>query len=315
TPMPGNRVRLVSATLHRRSSEFGYALGKERRARRWGDYVQGVTWLLRKEGHVIDGFHARVSSTVPLGSGLSSSAALEVAALRALREAFALKIDDLEIAKLGQRVENEFVGARVGIMDQMAASLCDGAGALFIDTHNLSYRQIPLPPNSEILVINSGVSHSNVHGDYNTRRSECEQACARLGVKLLRELDENCLSRIEALPEPLCRRARHVVTENARVLRAVAAMEKDDLETLGRLFCQSHASMRDDYQVSVPEIDLLVDLAMKEPGVCGARLTGGGFGGSIVALARRGFGAAAANNIVGSYNKAVAFKATVLLGG
>ncbi|MDP8922483.1 MAG: galactokinase [Chloroflexota bacterium] len=283
---------LVRATSH--ELEPGrvreYRLGAERPAGDWLDYLQGVTAILRGEGHGLGGFEARIESDVPLGSGLASSAALEVALLRVLRDAAGLAIDDVTLARLGQRVENEFVGARVGIMDQLAASLADQRRALFVDTRSLAYERVPLPPDVELVVINSGVSHSNVSGEYNTRRAECEAACRVLGVAELRDVVPADLPRVEALPEPLNRRARHVVTENARVLDAVAAMRTGDAERLGRLFYASHASMRDDYEVSIPEIDLLVDLARADPDVVGARLTGGGFGGSVVILAGAGTG-------------------------
>ncbi|MFA5162747.1 MAG: galactokinase [Elusimicrobiales bacterium] len=311
-PVAGRTVRLSSA-MGGEASVCAYELGREERSKTWADYIKGVTWLLARENHIIVGFEAAIASDVPIGSGLSSSAALEVSMLRALRAAFGLSLDDLTIARLGQRVENEFVGARVGIMDQMASSLAGRDAALFIDTLDLSHRRVPVPEGAEILVINSGVSHSNSGGGYNTRRAECEKACSLLGVKLLREIPPDGLSRVEALPEPLNRRARHVLTENERVLQAVRAMEKGDMETLGELFRRSHVSMRDDYEVSVPEIDLLVDIASRQPGVYGARMTGGGFGGSIVALARPGTGAAAAEETAREYGRKTPHTATVLV--
>src|SRR5439155_20253737 len=189
-------------------------------------------------------------------------------------------------ARLGQRAENDFVGARVGIMDQMAACLADAHSALFLDTRTLDYRRIPLPAGAELLVMHSGVRHEHAAGEYNTRRAECEQACALLGVRQLRDLSPADLPRIAALPAPLDRRARHVVSENERVLQTVTALQAGDLDRIGDLFYASHASLRDDYQVSVAELDLLVELARREPGIYGARLTCGGFGGSVVMLAR-----------------------------
>ncbi len=311
----GGRVTLRSGNLPEKQAVYSYELGREARAGVWADYVQGVTKLLAAGGHTLGGFEARIDSTVPIGSGLSSSAALEVAVTRALREAFSLEIDDLSIAKLGQRVENEFVGARVGIMDQMVSSLGGDGAALFIDTLDFTYKRVSLPADADVVVINSGVRHSNSGGGYNTRRSECEQACKLLGVRLLREAGPGELPRVEALPEPLRRRARHVVTENQRVLDAVAAISAGDLKELGRLFVASHKSMRDDYEVSVPEIDLLVELALAESGVYGARLTGGGFGGSVVILARRGSGARAAEKIIQAYAAKVKYRPAILLSG
>jgi galactokinase len=212
-----------------------------------------------------------------------------------------LALDDVEIARLGQRAENEFVGAQVGIMDPMAASLADEGTALFLDARSLYFERVPLPNGADLVVLNSGVAHDHAAGDYNTRRAECERACALLGVELLRDLGPADLPRVHALPEPLRRRARHVVTENERVLHAVAALRGGDLRRLGELFGESHASMRDDYEVSVPEIDLIVDLANAGGDFYGARLTGGGFGGSVVMLAHAGRGRAAAERVARAY--------------
>jgi galactokinase len=260
-----------------------------------------VTQVLRGDGHALRGFNARIDSAVPLGSGLSSSAALSVSLMRALRQAFALDLDDVTIARLGQRSENEFVGARVGIMDPMAASLADEGTALFLDSRTLCFERVPLPTGAELVVIDSGVAHNHAAGDYNTRRAECERACALLGVGQLRDLGTADLPRLDGLPLPERQRARHVITENDRVLAAIRAMRTGDLPRLGELFYASHASMRDDYEVSLPEIDLLVELARQHPGVYGARLTGGGFGGAIVLLSRAGEGKAVAEHVATTY--------------
>src|SRR5215203_5680608 len=242
---PDRLVRVWSVTHSRDSRDLEYTLGEELQTRSWLDYIQGVTKALEVAGCEINGFDARIYSTVPTGSGLSSSAALEIALLRALREAFELNLSDVELARLGQSAENDFVGARVGIMDQMAVSLADASSALFLDTRSLEYRRVPMPVGADLLVIHSGITHRHASGDYNLRRSECEEACRLLGIGLLRECSVNDLPRIESLPRPLAGRARHVVTENARVLEAVDAIERNHVEQLGRLFLDSHASMRD----------------------------------------------------------------------
>lgn len=305
-------VRAWSAQLPEESIQT-YSLGSEARGRGWLDYVQGVTQAAAGAGASLRGFDLRVTSDVPLGSGLSSSAALEVSLLRALREAFSLTIDDVAIALLGQRAENDLVGAPVGVMDQMASSLAGEGIALFLDTRSLEVRRVPMPKEADLVVINSGVAHNHAAGDYRTRRAECERAAALLGVAQLRDVPIGDLDRVDALPDPLNRRARHVVTEDDRVLAAVEAMNTGDVRRLGELFYASHRSMRDDYEVSVPEIDLLVELAKEDADVFGARLTGGGFGGSVVILARHGTGAAVASRIVRLYAPRAGRAATVLV--
>jgi len=304
------RVRLRSANVE---GAFEYMLGEEAPRQAWIDYVQGVTKFLAEAGHRLVGFEAVVESTVPIGSGLSSSAALEVSTMRALRDAFGIELDAVSMALIGRRAENDFVGAQTGVMDQMAASLADLGKALFLDTRAMTYELVRLPPGSELIVLNSGVAHQHAHGDYNTRWRECQDAAKALGVPQLRDLTAADLGRVNALPEPLNRRARHVVTEDERVLEAVAAMRAGDLPRLGELFYASHASMRDDYVVSVPEVDLIVELARAEPDVYGARLTGGGFGGSVVMLAKEGSARAVAQRVAARYAQQSARTPTVLV--
>lgn len=295
-------------------TEESYKLGEERPSRHWLDYVKGATKILREEGHEITGFDLVVDSNVPIGSGLSSSAALEVSLLKALRELFHLRLEEVEIAKIGQRIENEFVGARVGIMDQMACALARAGEALFLDTAELRYERIPIPLEEvDLIVIHSGISHELSQGDggYNERRAQCEKACNLLGVKSLREITDP--AKVETLPDPYRRRARHVVTENRRVHEAVKALKERNFSHIGKLFYESHTSMRDDYQVSLKEIDQLVELCREEPNVYGARLTGGGFGGSIVALAEKGSAQAIALRVAGRYHLSTGRKATIVV--
>jgi galactokinase len=216
-----------------------------------------------------------------MGVGLSSSAALEVATLRALRELTHQPLDDVRIAQLAQRAEIEHAGVRCGIMDQMAASLADTERALLLDTRTLERRLVPLPPDSAVLVLDSGIARTLAGSGYNERRAECEAAARLLGVASLRDVHDPAA--VARLPAPLRRRARHVVSENARVLDAVAC---GDAIAFGRLMNASHTSLRDDYEVSVPPLDRLVALLQAQPGVYGARLTGAGFGGACVALCR-----------------------------
>ncbi len=311
----GRRVRVWSRELSADASLRVFELGDEEAGQGWLDYVQGVTVALRAAGFETGGFDLALASDVPLGSGLSSSAALEVSVLRALRRLFGLEFDDVQLARIGRAVETDFVGAPIGIMDQMASSLAGVGEALFVDTRTLATEPVALPPGAELVVINSGVAHHHAHGDYRTRRAECERAASLLGVAELRDLGIADLARLQALPAPLDRRARHVITENQRVLDAVAAMRASDADALGRLFDASHASQRDDYECSVPEVDQLVAIAQADPAVLGARLTGGGFGGSIVALVRAGEGAAAAvaARLVERYSTLGGPRATVLI--
>jgi galactokinase len=305
------RVVVSSAELGERQT---YELGSERRTGGWIDYVQGCTFAAQAAGYQLGGADLQISSEVPLGSGLSSSAALEVAVLRALRDAYELSLDDVALALLGQRAENELVGAPVGAMDQLAASLGTQGCALFIDMQSLATRSLPLP-DSDLLVISSGIQHAHAAGEYRVRRAECEAAARELGVGSLRELDLADLPRVGALPDPLARRVRHVLSENARVLEAVDAMVRGDVAALGALFGESHASLRDDYEISIPPIDALVELAVARPEVYGARLTGGGFGGSIVALAWAGAGGEVARAIVHDYARRTGHIGRVLLAG
>jgi galactokinase len=244
---------------------------------------------------------------------LSSSAALEVALLRGLRTLADLPLDDRALARLAHRAESAFVGARVGVMDQMVVSLGDETSALFLDTHTLETVRVPLPRRAELAVVDSGIRHALVSGDYATRRAECERAAAALGVDRLCALGPDALDRVARLPPPLDRRARHVVTEHARVAEAVRALRADDVERLGQLFLASHASQRDDFAVSVPEVDTLVELAWDEPAVYGARLTGGGFGGAVVLLVERGHAAAVATRVAERGRRATGKTAAVIV--
>lgn len=294
--------RVVVRSAQVDSGPVEFELGRERRDRDWADYVRGLTWVVAAEGFRVDGFELQIDSDVPLGSGLSSSAALEIATLRAIREAFELAIDDVRMARLAQRAEVEFVGAPVGIMDQMACTFAGERDALFLDTRSLEFERVHLPPALELVVIDSGVAHQHAGGDYVTRRRESEDAARHLGVDRLRDVSSEALSRLHSLPPVLARRARHVITENARVLQARAALLAGDLTGFGRLLDASHASLRDDYEVSVDAVDVLVAIAQAHPCVYGARMTGGGFGGAVVI----GSEADAAQDVASAVNQAYA---------
>ncbi|MFP5384496.1 MAG: galactokinase [Bacteriovoracia bacterium] len=294
--------------------KFTWKLGEERPMKSWGDYLQGATKILLENGHKLSGLEVKIQSTIPEGSGLSSSAALEMSFLMALKELFNLDITETDLARIGQEIENDFVGARVGIMDQMATSIARSGEALYLDTLTLDYERVPLPLEElDILVINSGISHklSATDGGYNERRAQCEEAARLLGVKYLREMTLKELE-LKDLPPILKQRAKHVVTENDRVHEAVRAIKSRNLDRLGKLFYESHKSMRDDFEVSIPEVDLLVDLCMLQKDVMGARLTGGGFGGSIVAITKKDKKNLVAETILPLYQKQTGVKGVLL---
>jgi galactokinase len=262
-------------------------------------YVYGCLALARAERADVPGLDIEVTSEVPMGVGLSSSAALEVATLRCLRRLLDLPFDDVQVAQLAQRAEIEFAGVRCGIMDQMASSLAGTDRALLIDTRSLERRDVPLPAGSAVLVLDSGVPRTLAGSGYNQRRGECEAAARMLGLQSLRDVRRE--GDLAVLPPLLLRRARHVFTENARVLQAA---ECSDATQFGKLMNESHFSLRDDYEVSTPELDLLVRWLQAEEGVFGARLTGAGFGGACVALCRGGAVQQVARSVLEKYNGA-----------
>lgn len=249
----------------------------------WSDYVLGSMKALAAEGIAADGVQALIASNLPVGAGLSSSAAIEVATLRAAGALVGKTLDPVELATVARSVEKDFVGMPCGIMDQFAVSVGTTGNALFLDTRRLKHQPAPLPEGYRFLVIHSGVSHKLTDDGYATRVAECTAACAALDVEMLSDLGTSDLPRIAQIEAPLNKRARHIVTENQRVLDAVDALSQGDAAHFARLMNESHDSQRDDYDVSVAEVDELVAGATAA-GALGARLTGGGFGGSIVAL-------------------------------
>jgi galactokinase len=256
----------------------------------WSDYVLGVALMLELSGQPLSGADLIVWSDVPIGAGLSSSAALEVACAHALLTASGLPFDPIEVAQISQRAENDFVGMRCGIMDQYIAC-CGVAGhALLIDCRSLGARHVPIAPNLRLLIANSRVRHQHAGGEYNLRREACEEGVRLLSrvlgpIKALRDVTpEQLEAKRRKLPDLIYRRCRHIVTENARVLEAERALEAGDFVACGRAMNASHFSMRDDFEITCPEVDILVGLAQTVEGVYGSRMTGGGFGGCTVTL-------------------------------
>ncbi|WP_230208150.1 galactokinase [Microlunatus sp. Gsoil 973] len=275
----------------------------------WQAYVAGIVWALRAAGHRVGGAELMISSTVPVGAGLSSSAALECSVLTALVDLYELPIDPLDRAILARRCENEFVGAPTGLMDQAASTLCSAGHALFFDCRSYHHQQVPLGLSDaglELLVLDTRTPHAHVDGEYADRRRICEEAAGLLGVAALRDVADagGALAR---LSDPVMRRrVRHVLTENQRVLDARAVMSDGDrtaqqrFAALAPLLDASHASMRDDFEITVPTVDLAVETA-RESGAIGARMTGGGFGGCIIALVPEGTGDAVADKIADAF--------------
>ncbi|WP_461296435.1 galactokinase [Streptomyces harbinensis] len=254
----------------------------------WAAYPAGVVWALREAGHRVGGADLHVASDVPVGAGLSSSAALEVVTTLALSELYGLGLGREDLARIGQRAENGFVGAPTGILDQMASACCAEGHALHLDTRDLSQRQIPFDLAAEglrLLVVDTQVKHAHADGAYGRRRASCEAGAAALGVRALRDIPfaelDAALARIE--DAEVRRRVRHVVTENHRVERVVALLDAGRVRDIGPLLAEGHASLRDDFEVSCPELDLAVQ-ASASAGALGARMTGGGFGGSAIVL-------------------------------
>ncbi|WP_240804143.1 galactokinase [Streptomyces sp. A0592] len=253
----------------------------------WARYPAGVVWALRERGLPVGGADVHLDSTVPTGAGLSSSAALECAVAVAYDELYALRLSRPELARLAQYAENAFAGVPCGVMDQMASVCCAEGGALHLDSRSLEVRQVPFDLTGHglrLLVLDTRVAHDLADGAYAARRAGCERAAGLLGLPALRDLSESELpGALAGLPDALAPLVRHVVTENARVGRAVARLAAGEPEALGPLLTAGHASLRDDYRVSCPETDLAVEAAVGA-GALGARMTGGGFGGSVIAL-------------------------------
>jgi len=268
----------------------------------WGRYVTAVVRSMRDAGVALAGFDGVLASDVPLGAGLSSSAALEMAVVWTV---LAEERPPHELARIGQRAENHYVGVRSGIMDQLASAAGRAGHALRIDCRSLEIEHVPVPDDLRVVLLDSAVQRELGGSAYNERRAQCEEAAAVLGVAALRDADEELLERHQDDLAPVVyRRARHVVTENARVLEAVAALRAGRVGDLGPLFAASHRSMADDYQASTPELDRLVELAAATRGVLAARLTGAGFGGCTVNLVEVGRAAPAAVEVLDRYRAA-----------
>lgn len=289
-PRDDERVRLATADFEGGLEFDGRDLAPGR-ATDWSRYVRGVMAGLAQAGYPVPGFDACIASSIPVGGGLSSSAALEAATALAGLALTGATMDRFALAKLCQRAEHDYAGVPCGIMDQAAVLCCEEGHLLLLDCETETFVQTPLPnADWSLLIVNSGVSHELASGEYARRRSACEQAARRLRVPSLRHIEPAALDEALAHPgltEEMRRCVRHVVTESQRTMECVDALKRGDFRAAGLLLNASHASLRDDYQVSCEELDFIAATAQAEAAVAGCRMTGGGFGGSCVALVRR----------------------------
>lgn len=298
-PRSDHRVRLVAVDLAREDS-FALAGVAPTDDEPWSNYVRGVAAGLQAAGYPVAGMDALIQGNVPIGAGLSSSAALEMAAAQAFAAAGGFTVPPEEAARIGQQAEHAFVGTMCGLMDQLASALGRPDHALLIDCRSLSYEPVPLPKAATILIADTGVRRRLAASAYNERRAQCEAAAQALGVPALRDATSAMLDAVK-LDRVVAMRARHIIEENSRVLEAVAALRAGDLQRMGRLMNASHTSLRDLYQVSSDELDTMVELLRGQPGCYGARLTGAGFGGCAIALMASGTVAAAVSEVAEVY--------------
>jgi galactokinase len=282
--LKGDDIRVYAADFDQ-EDRFTFAERLDALPGDWRNYVRGVIALLTEQEIAPQGMELAIAGDVPQGAGLSSSASLEVAVGLAVSALAGAEMDRTQLAQLAQRAENEFAGCACGIMDQLVSARAKAEHALLIDCRSLECRPVPLPESAAVLIVHSGVERGLVDSAYNERRQQCEAAARHFGVQALRDAEHAHVEGSGALDELVLRRARHVVTENARTVEAADVLAGDDMARLGRLMAESHDSMRDDFEITTPEIDRLVALLQREIGDAGgARMTGGGFGGCVIAL-------------------------------
>ncbi|MGQ9631936.1 MAG: galactokinase [bacterium] len=283
----------------------------------WANYIIGVADTMRKRGYSLGGADMIIKGDVPQGAGLSSSAAIEMATAKIFEELFNLKIDPVDMAYIGKSAENNFVGVQCGIMDQFISVLGRRNHALLIDCRTNEYDHIPLDPNFSVVMVNTTIKRELASSAYNERRRQCEEGVRILRrhlpqIKALRDVSAEEFERYQGdLPEAVLKRCRHVITENARVIEAVEALKCGDMERLGKLMDQSHISLRDDYEVSCRELDVLVESAREIPGTIGARMTGAGFGGCTVNIVRKDHTQNFVRTIKDRYMSAIGLRAEV----
>jgi galactokinase len=315
-PMAINRATYFAARPRQDNFVYIYALDFEdyaefnltemtKRHDHWAEYIKGTAWALQEAGHKLNGWEGVAAGDVPVAAGLSSSAALEMGAARLFCEVSGLDWNPREMAQLGQRTENLWIGVQSGIMDQMISAAGEQNHALLIDCRSLTWQAAPLPPETVVVVLDTATRRELVGSAYNERREQCETAAKHFGVPALRDVTVEQLEAARTqLDAVVYRRARHVVTENARTLAAAEAMRAGDASRLGELMNQSHVSMRDDFEISRSEMDRMVECAQAHAGSYGARMTGGGFGGCAVALVRESEAKSFTLDVADCYQKA-----------
>ena len=306
-----NSVTLSSAT-NRRHVEIDVRNIEPLHSEPWANYPLGVIQVFKQAGFPLGGTVIMIDSNLPLGAGLSSSAALEVATAFALRQLYQLPINSMEIARLCQRAENEFVGVQCGLLDQASSVFGQAGKAILLDFRSITAEPVPLPGEVDILLLASGVPHALTGGEYNERREQCAEAAAALGVAALRETTTVAV-RVAAMDPVVKRRALHITGENERVSLGIEALRNGDLEKFGKLMFESHRSSRDNFENSTPALDCLVEIAENTPGVYGSRLTGGGFGGSTVSLICRGRAGQISKSITAQYFQRTGVKSSAML--
>lgn len=305
------KVRIFSLDLE---TESAFELSSLRRNSGWIEYPKGVASELMKAGYKLKGFDAMMTGNIPRGAGLSSSAAVELAIARAFSTISGFEWDASRMARLAQKAENEWVGVNCGIMDQMASAACKEGYALFLDCRSLEIQHIPLPKGISVVILDTSTRRGLVDSAYNERRSQCEEAARWFGVKALRDVSLEDLGKWKAeseLSEVAFRRARHIVTENERVLETIEVMKNGNLKRLGELFNASHDSLRDDFEVTNEALNRMVKCAREQSSCYGARMTGAGFGGCAVALVNEDKAEAFTQVVSAAYKQRVGLEASV----
>ena len=285
-PRTDRFVRIHSVDFE---AEAVFSLDDLKKEQGWAEYLKGVAHILQAEGYKLSGWDGVMMGDVPRGSGLSSSAAVEMATARVFASVSNLKWDAAYMARIGQRVENQWVGVNCGIMDQMASAACKEGHALFLDCRSLEIQHVPLPDHVAVVVMDTSTRRGLVDSAYNERRSQCEEAARFFGVKALRDVSlDEFEKRKSGLREVVMRRARHIITDDQRVLDAMQAMQANDLVRLGNILNAGHISLRDDFEVTNEALNQIVEAAQEQSSCYGARMTGGGFGGCAIALVDAG---------------------------